>query len=80
LGFGDTDITSLGIAYMTVAHGNAREFVDWASLSAASSPKMCRGMKYVRHCRFSSPLKGKFDGGTGHGLISGPIKAKYRDG
>lgn len=53
------NLTSFGIAYLTVEHGEAESFVDWQWLNAQPTQ---HETKYVRHIRLDQPLEARLDG------------------
>jgi hypothetical protein len=60
------NVTSLGIPYLTIIHGNKNDYVDWTWLE---DKEPVEELKYIRHIKLDKTLVVKVDGQSGTGVI-----------
>jgi hypothetical protein len=63
------NLSSFQVAYFTVGHGVGSGLIDWEWIDGQPTVEET---EFLRHVRFSEPLKIRLDGRTGRGIVEVP--------
>jgi hypothetical protein len=63
------NLSSFEVAYFTVGHGVGGGLIDWEQLEGQVTVEET---EFLRHVRFSEPLRIRLDGRTGRGIVEAP--------